>query len=274
MEKKNNSGVIILSILLCTVSLGFVFYVLFDQGFIKMNSTTGNDEEIVEKEEKQDLDINSRLVRNLYYMVSKETKENNWDLYWQYNGLGVTELSDFNISNTNEVVKMQLVAKNLDNSNKYYYSCDSTIPDEGTYGKSICWYNKEYNDYSTSLTYYEKNYVESIYKKLFGADAKLDTSVDIRMDKGGLLSYKYLPAHDKYFVYKSVGGWTSGPGGYTAKLVKAEKEGKKLYIYENVTLEKYDGLNKLPTEEFKMVYTFELEEDGMYKFVSRVKQDK
>ena len=91
----------------------------------------------------------------------------------------------------------------------------------------------------------------------------------------GASSYKYIPKYDRYFEYQTSGGVTTGPGGYVTKLEKALKEGNKIYIYEDVVVEKYDGNdNKIGTENYYMVYTFELEDDGMYKFISRVKKDK
>ena len=83
-------------------------------------------------------------------------------------------------------------------------------------------------------------------------------------------------------MFVNGGGYTGNYGGYKTDLVKAEKQGKNIYLYEKVILEKkiYDQgpnqnvLGQTSTEEFKMVYTFELEDDGMYKFVSRVKKDK
>lgn len=271
--KKNNSGIIILSILLVLVILIFAFYVLFDQGIIKLGGAKVEEEV---KEEVVEVNVKSRLVNYLYNSVANASDGNDWYRFWRYQNGFTDQLVDFYSKSAPEKVKMQLVAKNINDSfADYIYNCeDGFIPDNNEYGNSACWYRKEYNEYRAMVSF-EREYIESIYKQLFGSDAQLDTSVDFKADLIGASSYKYIPKYDRYFEYQTSGGVTTGPGGYVTKLEKALKEGNKIYIYEDVVVEKYDGNdNKIGTENYYMVYTFELEDDGMYKFISRVKKDK
>ena len=98
----------------------------------------------------------------------------------------------------------------------------------------------------------------------------------IWMDVYGGSVYYYVKEYDAYFEYHAEVGGTTGPGGYETSINSAYKEGRNLIIYEDVKMTSYEteDLNKPTVKEFYNVYTFELEDDGMYKFVSRVREEK
>ena len=269
MEKKKSSiGYIIVIILLI---LGFCGYILVDQGIIKIDMFNKKGE--VEVEEKEELDVNSRLVQSLYNSVSlSDGNDISWYKFWFYSGSiqGSFELGDFISDEADELDKMKIVGLNLKSSSRKYNLCDISIPsilDDGRY--SSC-------EENTTQYSYSRSYVESVYKSIFGKNAKLDTSVLIWMDVYGGSAYYYVKEYDAYFEYHASVGGTVGPGGYETSINKAYKVGSSLIIYEDVKLTSYktDDLSKPTIEEFYNVYTFELEDDGMYKFVSRVKEDK
>jgi preprotein translocase subunit SecF len=106
--KKNNSGIIILSILLVLVILIFAFYVLFDQGIIKLGGAKVEEEV---KEEVVEVNVKSRLVNYLYNSVANASDGNDWYRFWRYQNGFTDQLVDFYSKSAPEKVKMQLVAK-------------------------------------------------------------------------------------------------------------------------------------------------------------------
>ena len=265
-KKKNNNLIIFLVMLLVFVFVAFAGYILMDKGIIFSDKKDEKTEEV--EPVKEELDINSRLVKELYSYVGGA------EGYWRYDS-PYDKISDFHFDNASEKVKMQLVSSNLIASDKQYaYNCsDYQIPETNGSGHSVCKSNDLYGE-SKYQSFYKKSSVENIYKKLFGKDAKLDTSVDIYMDRWGGVVYTYVAKYDAYFEYLIMTGGT-GPEPYSAKLSKAYKEGNKLYIYEDVKFNLYnDNLEIVKVEKSDMIYTFELDADGMYKFISRVEVSK
>lgn len=297
MEKKKSSiGYIIVIILLF---LGFGGYILVDQGIIKLDVFNKKEEVKEEKKEdkKEELDINSRLVQNLYNMVTTKginSFSTNW-IYSSYKNVNDKNKESFYANKASEEIKMNIVGINLDSSNRKLVSCDNTnisipgvykeAPFDHEYGMlyTHCEYNEMQREYNLNKSpqsvynyYYDRSYVETVYKTIFGKDAKLDTSAFIATNEYRGNNYVYVEEYDAYYEYiKEVGG-TAGPESYEPSISSAFKEGKKLNIYEDVKRTTYENedLSKPIVEEFYYVYTFELEDDGMYKFVSRVKEAK
>ena len=255
-------------ILLAFVSVTFAVYILIDKEIILSDKKNDKTEEV--KSVKEELDINSRLVKELYGYVGGS------EGYWRY-GIHWDKLPDFYVDKASEKIKMNLVSSVLserDLETDYDYSCSSyQIPETiGTY-ESTCKANKLYNQHDFQKLY-KKSVVESAYKKLFGKDAKLNTSEAICMDEYCGFKYIYVAKYDAYFEYHISSGGTGRPP-YSAKLSKAYKEGNKLYIYEDVDFNTYnDNLEIIKTEKSDMIYTFELDTDDMYKFISRVEVSK
>ena len=278
MEKKSNKGLIVTLIIVIILFIALAGYVVYDKCLINIGQKEEKTETKEEKVKEEELDINSRLVRNLYNKVSVESDMKYWYRFWYYSDINLetTEgLEDFSKDESSEIVKMQLVVKNLTNENKKLISCEKyNIPDNAPNTdlpmQSKCYDQKINNINYANLEYgYEKDYIESIYKDLFGSDAKLDTDIPMYVGVHKNEAYYYIPELDMYIDYILEGGGTSGPGGYTTKLEKAIKTRKEIKIYELV--DKY-GYDENKEETFTFVYTFEQDDDGMYNFISRVKE--
>lgn len=278
MEKKNNNIiVVILSVVVLVLFFLFGGYVLVDQGVIKLNFGKG---QIEEKNEKEELDINSRLVQNLYDSVTVDGVLSSVS-YWVYSdslpGPGSYDFKNFYAESASEQIKMNIVGMNLLESKQKFANCSSVnIPKENSFGISACYANTMpgYEGLYISKSY-DRSYIERVYKNIFGKDEKLDTSIDIPMNFFGSRSYSYVASEDAYVLYVAEVGGTGGPGGYSASLKSAAKDGNMLYIYEDVKNEIYDSNSVyIKTEKYTMTYTFELEDDNMYKFVSAVMKAK
>lgn len=277
MEKeKKSKGSLVVIIILIILLLGACAYIGYDKFFVKKDNQVNNNNENkgVEK-----LDVNSRLVQSLYNRVSTGLigKTSSCSLNYMYitgtgNGMEV-----FYSDKASEQQKMKLVGNLLSESFRIFANEEETIPDTinvDDYGeyKNAYVTNKELNS-QYQETYYTKEYVEAVYKSIYGKNAKLDISAPIVMDSYGGEIYYYVPSIDKYALYVTVTGKVCPQEAY-AELVKATKSDKELKIYEKiVTIKNDDIIDAGDTADSNYVYTFELEDDGMYKFVSRVKKD-
>ena len=279
MEKERKSkGSLVVIIILIILLLGTCAYIGYDKFFVKKDNqvSKNNENKGVEK-----LDVNSRLVQSLYNRVSigelkKEVGKCDIFMY--------DSDKDFYASTAEEKNKMQFVGNLLTPSKQNEYVGDeSLIPDtipNYDYYESVFSSNKNYGGNSIEY-YYDRSYIENLYKEIFGSNAKLDTSVVIEVGEYKAELYHYIPSIDKYVLYintSGVGG-TCGPWTKDISLQKATKDGNKLKIYETETefiigdaSDSDDGKYEVSSKN-NYVYTFELEDDGMYKFVSRVKKD-
>ena len=280
MEKeKKSKGSLVVIIILIILLLGACAYIGYDKFFVKKDNQVNNNHENkgVEK-----LDVNSRLVQSLYNKVSTGLIGKSSSCYVNYMyGHGDNDNS-FYSDKADEQQKMKLVGNLLSESFKSLeYDGDSNlIPDtinttsDYLEYNSIYAMNRKYNENKEEI-FYTKDYVEMIYKSIFGKDAKLDTSVPIIMSFYNGELYYYVSALDKYVLYVADGIGGECPEEAYAELVKATKSDKELKIYEKVTTVNFNSESTETGEkaESNYVYTFELEDDGMYKFVSRVKKD-
>lgn len=266
MEKKNNGivGKILVIILLIAALAGgfFIGKYYTEETKITADAPKKEAETTQEKDTQEEVDINSRLVRFLYNEVTADQAEPSHYFGWEFNNFqnnNPHDTSDFYVDKADELYKMIFVGRNLSDYNlKYAYNLN--IPEKKNIG-----YIKE-ND----KRYYTKDYIEYVYKLLFGKDAKLDTSIPIHIGVYSGENYSYDANTNNYYKYYADVGGTTGPGGYTANLSKAVKNGNKIELYQDVKLIAED--NATVQEQFQYVYTFELENDGMYKFVSRTKK--
>ena len=266
MEKKNNGivgKILVIILLIAALAGGFFFGNYYTE---ETKTITNASKKETNKEQEEDttekLDINSRLVKFLYGEVTNDQKEPSNYFGWEFNnylGNNMGDTSDFYADKADELYKMIFVGRNLSDYNlKYAYDMNIPKSNDGSYVKE--------ND----KRYYTKDYIEYVYKLLFGKDAKLDTSVPIHIGVYGGENYIYDENTNNYFKYHADVGGTTGPGGYTANLSKAIKNGNKIELYQDVKL--IDADNTTVREQFQYIYTFELENDGMYKFVSRTKK--
>lgn len=288
---------IIILVVLLVCSLGYIAY---DK--ILSKSLNKDKNEIDEKSNKvENLDVNSRLVQNLYSKVSTgEMSKEDADCYFNYMyDISTDEgnkISDFYANQADEKQKMRILGRLLSSSEErgIYYGEESLIPDEipGEGHKSILAINRDYPGMQYLLEYrkidtqyyYEKSYIDMLYKELYGKNAKLNTSVPISIDQYNISLYYYVPAVDKYLLYMIEGGGTCGPLGDYGTIVKATKNDNEIKIYEKVTevaTGDFDTEESGKSVSYKdgdilgytnFVYTFEIEDDGMYKYISRVKE--
>lgn len=226
------------------------------------------------KEETQELDVNSRLVQKLYRSVS--SGDEGWYSYWMFYGDNSYKNPDFDVNTASEKTKMRLVGNNLVDHQKIYLSNEdrSKVPDNQTDGAySIFKENEQQHKYNAQIAY-KKDYIEFLYKGLFGQDAKLDTSVEINVDYLGGLVYFYNSSLDAYVEYHRAVGGTTGPGGCFKELSKATYNNGEIKIYEAVTLKEYENDEAVNNNTPKItkitnVYTFAADEDGLFNFVSK-----
>lgn len=274
--KTNTIIIVVLTILL----LGTISYIGYDILLAKGKNNISNDKTNTSNKtgEEKELDINSRLVQSLYHKVTSDSGIDPY-VFWRYRSSdNSNSLTDFNANSTSEEIKMQLVSLNLKDEEKIYINCSTTnIPAENAGYNSFCYLNKTYNDNSPQYAY-TKSYIESVYKDLYGSQSKLDTSAVIWLDAFGCSKLVYVNTLDMYIEYTTECGGTSGPGGYEAKISKAIQKDDTIQIYQDVTETDYEEINGVidesneatrKTKNYTLIYTFKLDEDGMYNFISR-----
>lgn len=288
--------IIILFIVLILIILGLVSYIIFNRD--KYSDDLKETQDLIKEKDKElketksdlkiaqkimqtenerrskavgnEININSRLIRNLYKMVSIAS-ESSCSGNWMYNYLNDWN-QEFNINTSPTLEKMSIVGHNLvvkpnevSCSDKGYESIPETIKLTDA-GKST--FNSSCKENKKTATY-SKEYVENIFHDLFGDNAKLDLSIPILVNHTN--AYKYIKELDKYVHYVFPGGGTcSKPNEY--KLKKATKNDYVVQLYEEEIKYNYDKDNKESTTVTNYVYTFELSGDGMYTFISRSKE--
>ena len=278
-EKKKGKGSLIVIILLVIVILGLVGYICYDKGVILKTNTKEVEDKNVKKdsneEKEENLDINSRLVQSLYNKVAINDECLSGYLY--------EDNETITLDNIETHTKSRLIGRNLGLKDRKYINCSSlgsAVPESKDNDYiSICSLNQKYNSYDNEYAY-DKNYVEYVYKSIFGTNAKLDTSIAIEV-LGENEFYYYIESLDKYVLYRADGYGGSCSSKTTEKLTKAVKNGSKIVLTENVTIIYDDPGNdnihgtaddiKDKKKSTDYVYTFKLEDDGMYSFVSRKK---
>lgn len=265
MKKKNNNILIVILILSLLITCS---YIIYDKAFYEENKTTEKKttqtENKTTKKKEENLDVNSRLVQTLY---NKVVENNNWSKYWMYD----SDTSDYLVSKSDMKTKMNLVSNNLNSQKIEVIECSDSIPNsikinDRDYMSACYAISQGATGYSPYA--YDKSYIETIYKDLFGNETQLDTSIDIPSSFGADEIYHYIASLDKYVLYASEGGGGTSASSYSGIITKAVKLGEELKITEKVTI-----TNPTSIEEYIYVYTFKLEDDGMYSFVSRIKQD-
>ena len=180
-NNKNSVGKVILVLILLILFLVAGFfggkYYASDK---KVESKEVKEEKTEEKE--QELDINSRLVQYLYNMVTADAEESCFT-GWEYksNISNSDREKDYIHDNSNTTdIDLILTGKNLNMMPKYNVDISQVPTISGKYK------SKDYNSTSGASYYYTKKDVETVYKMIFGSDAKLDTSKPIIMTLFGI----------------------------------------------------------------------------------------
>lgn len=265
--KKNNTGFIIALVILTLLLISSFGYIAYDKVMIKETSKEKTEKEQESTKEKE-LDVNSRLVQNLYNKVTSDDDESCY-AFWRYtDGDRTKGLNDFESETAEESIKMNLVAKNIKESEKKFLSCDDKIPDKDPENSSmsVCYFNK-YAGTNEFQYGYTRQYIERIYKELYGANKNLNKTIEIPLNMHSTEKLVYIESLDMYAIYRFEGGGTCA-GGYDKKLTKALQKENQIELYQTVTEIDEEGKK---VSDSTLVYTFSLENDGMYVFTSRKK---
>ncbi|MBQ3469118.1 MAG: hypothetical protein IJH18_03620 [Bacilli bacterium] len=290
-EKKKGKGLVVFVVILILIILGLVGYILYDKGIILSPKEEPKvEKEEVKKEEKEELDIDSRLVQYLYNMVTEDSNEGciaGWE-FWpaiesetNKDGDEVAVEKNYIFSNEDyNLIDTNLLGRNLNSNEKYRIDSKDVPKIDGRYNYDINAYFTEKDINYISTYYYTKRYVETVYKQVFGKQAKLDTSKSIQiapsLDRAkGLEELFYDKKTERYYPYYLLHGEigiSTCIGSQKNKLTRAVKDKDVIKLYQDVST--ITGVEpNTQTEEYKYIYTFELDDDGMYKFVSREKEE-
>ena len=282
-NKKQGKGLVVIVVILIIAVLGLVGFICYDKHLIFSSTSKDNDlkSNNTSSNSKEKLDINSRLVQDLYSLVTIDADDCNKNWIYGYDKDNNKYNDEFNVETADESVKMNFVGNLLSESKINYVDCSTiTIPNQLNDADSFCYASN--NEENKEIKTYDKSYIEYLYKKLFGKNQKLDTNVEVKADKFGGQAYFYISSYDKYFLYLREVGGTCGPDKYNTKITKAFKIGKQIKIYENEILNHYEegndqtyGTSDDVVKEVSnntYIYTFNQEDDGMYSFVSRLKE--
>ncbi len=271
-EKKNNKiGQIIIIIIFLVIGCFGGFYIGKNYSSTKI---TDNKEDTKKDNntasEQEELDISSKIVQFLYNEVSENVENETWSFGWRFNYKKTDEIeNDFIVSERSEEDKMVLVGQILRKTGDVVLIDNMPENAKAGYKPSSIGY------------FYTREYIESVYKTLYGEDKNIDTSIIIPLDLYGGEKLGYDSTTDRYYIYLTETGGTSGPGGYKAKLEKAIKKNNNIVLYQNIEKINYkadengivtDSPENQQIENFQYIYTFEKDSDGMYKFVSREKK--
>ncbi|MBQ6477008.1 MAG: hypothetical protein IJI43_01045 [Bacilli bacterium] len=249
-KKKSNIGIILLVIvLLCAAFAGGYF--VNEKGLIGGEKDTPKEEEKEEKETTKELDVNSRLVKMLYNETIMPELSDSCHKQYETWSEG-TEKKDFVAESAMEEIKMRFVAHNL----------SEDFIKHG--GKAPASPLENYKN-SDQDSYYEKSYIDSVYKQIFGVNSKLDTSATMYKDRAHFNAYIYDSKTDNYYLYNIiVGDAICGPAEEKLTLSKAVEKGDIVELTVNAEW----FAENVSEEKYKYIYTFEKDKDELYKFVS------
>lgn len=269
--KKNWQGsvIVILSIVLL-IMVCFIGYIVYERNngtLAAWNTHKEEKEEIMSR--NHSLDIHSKLVRSLYNKV--KSHQDSCLSTW------IFDQEEFDVSTSSEKLKMRIVSNNLSEGARIRINCNngshdpivSKIPRKIGNDTSACEQNEIYGE-SFDEFGYKREYIDSLYQELFGSKQKLDTSVNIPLVASSFGSLIYVESLDMYIHYPIITGFTCAETD-SFELVGAEKVGNEVKLSEKYIARNINDDGAIEEQELKYVYTFKLEEDGMYSFVSRKK---
>ena len=259
---KNNKILVAFVIVFFLTTLVSVSYICYDN-FINDNKTANEVEKDTDtdidtvNDTLEELDVNSRLVQTLYNKVVLSG-----DSYYKY---FMYDNDNYVVSDASEESKLTLAYLNLANKEFVDIGIDglnSTVLIPGLSDNYIL------NVVNNTVSFIPYNSLLVAYQDLFGNDVTIDKSVPVSIDNYGGIYYIYNESLDGYVPYMRISGETSA-SYYTGSVVKAEKSNKQIVIYEDVREIYYDGTE---IDHATYLYTFNVDNDGLYSFVSRVKE--
>ena len=207
-----------------------------------------------ELEESKKLDLNSRLVKNLYNMVYDNRSEGVESFV--YPNLDKIVIKDMDIES-----KMRLVISNLENKSFSYNDCSING------AININYNNKNYNCDIGNDGYIALDKVTDKYMELYGSLKDFDKNVLLLSSQDELYVYGVSVDNvEGYYRYKSSSS-NNNSYSYNRKLVDAVLVDNVVSITENIVAIDLQGT----TYQENVTYTFTLDDDGTYSYYSRVR---
>ncbi len=232
---KYKSSIFAFGVFLTVLIIFFVVYY-----FINRDSTSKNNNTSVRSLYKSDV-----LVQTLY---SRVHDFNSSEPFWMYQNERVDIINNLTESN-----KMSLVYINLKNND--FSNIDCSKIDE-----VLDNYTCSGNAKSIKLSN-----VDRVYRELFGNDSNLNKSAIIKADLYGNVVYSYVDKIDSYVLFTSKSPKTiSDVSNYQYVLDSVDSTSDEIKIYEVIT-----DNSKTSNNTYKYVYTFKLNNDGLYTYYSR-----
>ena len=270
---KVNKVLVVFVIIFFLTTVASVSWIVYEE-FLD-NGLSSND--VVEDElsnvDEEELDVNSRLVQSLYNKVV--LNEDNYYKYFMYD-----DNDNYVVSEASEESKLTLAYYNLKNCDFKTFSSDSTdlssLMESVTIPGLSYQYTLDKNEFNSSLySYYTISFIPyddmlNAYKDIFGNNATIDKTVPIKTDFYNVKYYIYNERLDGYIPYVTEGGGTSG-SYFTGEITKALRDNNQIIIYENIK-EVPLGYGIQVSDPMTYVYTFNIDDDGMFSFVSRIKE--
>lgn len=191
--------------------------------------------------------VDSRISRTLYKKVHAFDN----DPFWMYSDEDTKIVPDMK-----ETTKMILVYNNLKKSDFRELNCNK-IPSSETY--------ENYKCPGTTTLMVDKSVVDDVYRDLFGSNSSSSSSL-MKVDSEKNEVYIYLKDLDAYVLYtKEKPTQKEIKKIYKYEFIKTIVVDDKLLLYEVVT-EKDLETKKLSRNRY--VYTFKLDNDGLYNYYS------
>lgn len=198
------------------------------------------------------LNVDSRVVQVLYQKVHDVRSKNP---FWMYQN----ENNDI-VSRMTEGAKMSLVYLNLKETDFSTVDCSTAPSSVNGYASYQC--------SQITKNQIPRENVERVFKELFGSSfASINTSVVMRTNSTGSLMYVYVTSLDSYVLYSNQMETTDTSVTYQYELSKAVKTSTNdIQLYETILAE--DTSSNAKTE-MEYVYTFRLDNDGLYNYYRR-----
>lgn len=257
-EKKNHGSIIVIVILIILL-LATIGYIVYDKVLVKTDSDKTDVVENTDKVTKEDIDINSSLVQNLYNIFKLDSC---------YKTSGTDGVESINSDNR---IKLRIAYDNISKSSISSIECSKLGNVDNAYcGQMTSDMAAAYGENNmTKFKEYEKqNFTDSVnsdivknkYIELFGTDSEFKnesfgTGVSA---EASCYFMNYDSNNNLYAQYNCEGGGTCVTP--EQNIVSATKDGDKLFIVTNT---------KYPDETAKKVsYEFKKDkENSNYVFV-------
>lgn len=223
IEKNNGKSIIALVLVLILIILGLIGYICYDKIYLDSNNRNdiqkneGDDNDLNNSNSIQDISIDSGIVTDAIKILNNIYISD--DALYKKNSYNISEISNYD-----------LVATALINIEHSYIV--SACVDEPKKTVSFETLNFALNKYVLNQTI-TPNIVKSLKKESSYPDAKYEVAdTGIELKENGLK------------LYGSCGDIFGGEDFVNKKIIKAEKDGQNLYIYEKQAFASYSDNTK------------------------------